>query len=139
LRIIRTDMRRLSICTLALGAMSLLIAGQPTRLPVSSSEKPLRLLFVVREASKCGYIDTTGRLAIQMAFDDCADFSEGYAPVEISGKWGFIDESGKLNIQPTFDECRWSFSKGLAAVRLAKYWGYINTKNGVLSIVEATS
>jgi WG containing repeat len=92
------------------------------------AEKISDALFVVNKNDHCGYINSSGRLAIQMVFEDCRDFSEGLAPVQINKRWGFINQGGKLEIQPQFDECRWSFSEGLAAVRLGKNWGYIDPK-----------
>jgi len=93
-----------------------------------SEKAPSSSLFVAGEGMSCSYINASGQRAFLATFDDCLDFSDGYAPVQINKKWGFINGGGQLEVRPRFDECRWSFSEGLAAVRSGKYWGYIDVK-----------
>ena len=52
-------------------------------------------LFPVIQNDKCGYIDKTGKIAINPQFDDAWDFSEGLAPVKTGDKYGYIDKTGK--------------------------------------------
>jgi hypothetical protein len=96
-------------------------------------------------AYKYGYIDRTGKFAIEPRFDRVGDFHNGRAEVCIDDKWGFIDRTGKVVIPLEYGGLR-SFSEGLAAVQLTPekvkemgfppvfggresvpgWWGYIN-------------
>ena len=67
-------------------------------------------------AKKYGFIDKSGKVVIELQFDDAGYFSEGLARVEKDGKWGFIDKSGKVVIEPQFDDAE-DFSEGLAKVQ----------------------
>ena len=79
-----------------------------------------------------GYIDKTGKIAIQPLFNDAYEFSDGLAIVKIGTKYGAIDKTGKTVIQPQFDRA-YRFSQGLAAVQISNKWGYID-KTGNLVI-----
>ena len=52
----------------------------------------------VKKDGKYGFIDTTGRLAIQYEYDDIytSGFSEGLCRVKKNDKWGVIDKTGKM-------------------------------------------
>ncbi|MGI7994039.1 WG repeat-containing protein, partial [Campylobacter coli] len=52
---------------------------------------------------KYGFIDRSGKFAIEPKFDSGEYFSEGLAGVKLNGRWGFIDRSGKFVIKPKFD------------------------------------
>jgi hypothetical protein len=65
-----------------------------------------------------GFIDRTGKYAIEPRFDNALDFHEGWAAVRVGKKWGYIDYAGKLVIPAEFDDSM-EFSEGLAAVRVA--------------------
>src|SRR5438876_6749370 len=69
---------------------------------------------------------------IKPQFDDARGFSDGLAPVKISGKWGYIDKTGGVVITPQFNDAE-DFSEGLAAVEVGSNVGYIN-KTGTLVI-----
>lgn len=80
-----------------------------------------------------GFIDRSGKLAIEPKFLSASDFHEGLAAVQMSvkegeestsEKWGFIDKSGKIAIEAQFDQVH-AFSEGLAAARQGK-WGFID-------------
>jgi hypothetical protein len=47
---------------------------------------------------RVGFIDRTGRFAIQPAFESAHDFEEGLAAVRIEGRWGFTDTTGRIVI-----------------------------------------
>ena len=76
-------------------------------------------LLPVRDANwKYGFVDTTGKLAIPLKFDDAGEFSEGLAKVQDrSGEflWGYTDKTGKLVI-PYRYVFAYPFCEGLAAV-----------------------
>src|SRR5262245_23484700 len=73
------------------------------------ASQPVSPLFVVNKGQKCGFIESSGKTVIPLSFDQCRDFSEDLAPVEINKKWGFVTRAGLLAIPPLFDEARFSF------------------------------
>lgn len=102
---------------------------------------PTSVLLPIEVDGKWGYVDKTGKIAIQPNFMGAGYFSEGLAPVcvNVIGKgeeneslWGFIDKTGKVVIEPKFIDAS-SFHEVLAAVAITdkdgknnKLWGYIN-------------
>ena len=74
-----------------------------------------------------GYIDRSGRVAIQPRFSLTDEFSEGMAYVEQDGKYGFVNSSGNMAIEPQFYLAE-SFHNGLARVDngTRDSWGYID-------------
>ena len=74
-----------------------------------------------------GFIDKTGKLAIEPRFDDAQDFSQGLAAVALGKKWGYVDESGQVVIEPQFNGAK-AFSEGLAGVRKGERWSFIDKK-----------
>ena len=76
----------------------------------------------LRDDGKWGYIDNTGKYAINPQFGRAASFgSNGLAAVNLGykynpdgpntqGKWGFIDKNGKYAVNPQFDGCQLCFS-----------------------------
>ncbi|UCC44990.1 MAG: WG repeat-containing protein, partial [Candidatus Zixiibacteriota bacterium] len=75
---------------------------------------------------KMGFIDDSGEVAIEPAYDFAQDFSEGLAAVSVDGLIGFIDPSGQMVIEPRFDFAE-SFSEGLAAARDEELIGFIDS------------
>jgi hypothetical protein len=69
-------------------------------------------------SGRCGFEDPAGATVIEPHFENCGDFSEGLAAVQIDGQWGYIDERGKLAIPSQFAAAD-EFSEGLAFVELA--------------------
>ncbi len=75
-----------------------------------------------------GYADKTGKLVIPPQFQSAYAFSEGLAPVLVSGrrdlnmiqggKWGYINRAGQFVISPQFDGAS-SFAEGRAVVHKA--------------------
>ncbi len=68
---------------------------------------------------KFGFIDTSGKVAIQPTFEAARSFSQGVAPAKdcASHKWGYIDKSGKFVIEPRFNDA-FPFFDERAAVSL---------------------
>ena len=64
-------------------------------------------------------------------FDDCHDFSDGFAAVKLSGKYNFINTRGELLCNEWLDYCG-DFSNGFAAVKLSGKWNFINTRGELL-------
>jgi len=76
-------------------------------------------LVAARTRAGWGYLDRSGRGAIQPRFAEAGDFSGGLAPARLPGEpCGYIDRSGAFAIAPRFRACR-PFSDGLARVDLA--------------------
>ena len=74
---------------------------------------------------KYSFVDTSGRIISDLRFDSAGSFSEGLAPVQISGLWGYIDTSGSLVIPARFEKAE-SFSDGLGLVISNGMVGYID-------------
>jgi hypothetical protein len=94
-------------------------------------------LAAVREDGKWGYVDHSGRFAIEPKFDavgvldypgdDPMDFAEGCAAVRSGGRVGFIDLTGKFVIKPQFTSA-WNFNGDVAAAQdwFSGKWGFID-------------
>ena len=97
-------------------------------LPFAGKEVP-RLFPVCSpcsgESVRWGYIDSSGKLAINFQFEEAHDFSEGLASVKTGGKWGYVGEDGKFIVNPQFDGAGF-FSEGLTWVRISGKEGYID-------------
>jgi hypothetical protein len=53
--------------------------------------------------SRWGYIDKTGKIAVQPQFDYAGKFSgSGLAPVKMGEVWGFVDRTGAIKINPQY-------------------------------------
>jgi len=65
---------------------------------------------------KWGYIDTNGKLVIKNKYDDCRDFSEGLAAVNLDGLWTYIDRTGKVLMPPRYRTAQ-RYSEGIGVVR----------------------
>jgi hypothetical protein len=85
------------------------------------------LLAGAENLAPWGYIDTTGRIAIEARFRQAGLFSRGVALVqESSGLYGYIRRDGTWAVPPRFFEEAGPFSEGLALVRLNGFYGYVN-------------
>ncbi len=83
--------------------------------------------YIIRRASKYGFIDEEGNEVIKPTFERVSEFNEGFAwaVIEKSGKWvsGFINENGSWVIDPIFSGYGWPmsktslFSEGLAPIQ----------------------
>lgn len=52
--------------------------------------------FKSKEPRKFGYIDTTGKIVIDLMFEAAVKFENGKAKVQLNGKWETIDKTGKV-------------------------------------------
>ncbi len=76
---------------------------------------------------KWGFIDTTGKWAIDPQFDGVMNFADGLAPVVVGGRTGYIDRKGTFVVNPQYDY-GWEFYEGYAFVGSGGKWGFIDTK-----------
>src|SRR6218665_3272027 len=95
------------------------------------------LLAPVKIDGKWGYIDKSGKIAINPQFDFAWEFQEGLAVIQLDWKCGYIDKTGKIVINPQFD-FTWGFQEGLAGIKFGDKngfdkWGYID-KTGEIVI-----
>jgi hypothetical protein len=78
---------------------------------------------------KWGFLDKTGKIAINPQFSSAGSFSEGKCPVSFDNeRWGYIDKEGHVLINPQFDFAE-QFNDGLAIVRSGRNCGVVD-KNG---------
>ena len=83
---------------------------------------------------KWGYINNSGKVLVEAAFDEARDVSEDMAAVRINAAWGYIEAStASLAISPEYASAG-DFSNGLAPVqRQGEPFGYID-KTGSFSV-----
>ena len=81
-------------------------------------------LSLVREDGKFGYIDKTGKYAIQPSFEEAKTFSNGLAAAVQDKKWGYIKPSGEWAIEPKYEKVKY-FDSGYAMVAENGEWKYI--------------
>lgn len=84
---------------------------------------------------KWGFIDRTGKLAVEAKYDDVKDFYNGLAIVGIkdrkSFRYGFIDTTGRIVIKPVYLDAGY-FAYGLAPVKIGKKYGFIDKSGQVV-------
>jgi hypothetical protein len=85
------------------------------------------LYRIVDVEGKFGFVDRSGRMAIDPKFEDAGAFSEDLARVRVGGKYGYIDTKGAVVINPQFDAAG-GFVDGLAPVALNDRWGYVDRR-----------
>ena len=88
-------------------------------------------LYPIKINNDWGYIDTTGKIAIEPAYKWAGFFIDGLAFVSSGKQFGFIDETGKLVIKEQFANVS-NFSEGYASFLEDEDWGVINTKGEVV-------
>ena len=87
---------------------------------------------LIEAKGKWGYVTPTGKLAIEMVYEQARSFHEGMAAVKLNGLWGYINKKGEIVIKPQFSKA-FDFSNGLASVNNGLKYGFIN-KQGKLII-----
>jgi hypothetical protein len=80
------------------------------------------------EAGLVGFVDGTGKVAIQPIFQSAGDFHGGLAWAKsTSGKLGYINQQGDWAIDPKFDAGKnYDPVSGLARIKSGDKWGYVN-------------
>ena len=78
-----------------------------------------------------GYIDTTGKWAIDPQFEWADQFADGLAAVRVAGRMGYIDRRGKFVVNPQYDLAH-EFSDGYGTVMNSGRFGIIDAKGRVV-------
>ena len=65
-------------------------------------------------------------------FDECDNFSEGYAVIILNNKFNWIDTEGNLLFPNRWFDCCGDFNNGYAPVELNNKWTLIDTKGNLL-------
>ncbi len=107
--------------TLLLGSLALAVYAQQTGRAKADDQQ----LYPFWEKGNWGYIDKTGKVAIEPRQKLAWLFRDGRAAFRVAGKWGFLDTAGRIAIKPQFDEFL-SFAEGFAAVRVGKQWAFVD-------------
>lgn len=82
-------------------------------------------LAPVKLGKRWGYIDSSGKFAINPQFDAVGVFSDGFAVIVLNGKVGYVDKSGKIAITPQYEDAS-KFSDGLAPIKSSGKWGFVD-------------
>ncbi len=81
---------------------------------------------------KWGYLSTDGEVALSGKWDDCNDFSEGLAAVNVQGKWGYIRTDGSYLYEPQY-RAAWSMQDGMARVlQMDGNYAIVDAAGGVI-------
>ena len=91
------------------------------------SDNRAAVLDINEGVGRWGYVDGTGRLAIECRYADARRFADGLAAVQVpEGAWGYIDTVGRLVIAPQFVLAE-PFEDGMAWVQAAgELWGRVD-------------
>ena len=92
---------------------------------------------VLFASGNCYFINDSGKLAINQAYEAAENFSEGLAVVALNKKLGIIDLEGNWIRKPDFDTSSLYFKSGmLLAISKGKYF-YINRFGQTLSLPDS--
>jgi hypothetical protein len=79
-----------------------------------------------------GYIDTTGKLVIDLEYDYTGSCINGMGSVEKNGKYGFINAATREQVIPCKYEQTFHFKDGYARVKDSVNWKIIDKKGDVV-------
>lgn len=74
-------------------------------------------LAAFEKNGKWGFVNTSGNVVIEPAYDEAKSFRHGYAAVRQGDMWGFINKSGEMIVEPAFEDALYFLSDGSAFVR----------------------
>ncbi len=90
----------------------------------SNNEKTIRLFPFLQGG--VGFVDTTGKLAIQPQFEDAGDFLSDVTWFKKGGKIGLVSKNGEIVLPPKYDTCA-GYSDGFYKVKLNSKLGYVDS------------
>jgi hypothetical protein len=73
-----------------------------TEKPGEQKEPQAHGLYAVKENSRFGYMDGTGKVVVPPSFDYAWDFKDGMGRFKHNGKYGFLNERGEIAIKNEF-------------------------------------
>ncbi|MDH0093240.1 WG repeat-containing protein [Achromobacter mucicolens] len=79
-----------------------------------------------------GYLDKSGAMAIDPAFESAKPFQNGLAPVSLGRGWGYIDTRGRWVIEPRFAQATGFNANGTAIVRDGEHDVLIDRKGKIV-------
>jgi hypothetical protein len=82
-------------------AAAIMLIGSCSTKETPSDTQKISRLFPIKENSKWGYMDETGKTVIAPAYDYAWDFSEGLGRIKLKGKFGFVNMKGDVVVQPS--------------------------------------
>lgn len=91
----------------------LIVQIQCTFGQIATDKNPFLFSFV--DGAKCGFVDSSGKIAIEPIFYSADDFSEGLSAARVNGTYGYINQTGKFVIPAQFDYAT-AFHNGFAIV-----------------------
>jgi hypothetical protein len=89
-------------------------------------------IFPFSTATKWGFLDVSGKVAVPAQFQSISPFSDGVARVHVDNHIAFVDGTGRVVLRTNAVQAQ-DFSEGLAAVEVKGKWGFID-KVGNLAI-----
>lgn len=106
---------------------------------VDLNEFSEKLASFKTEAGLIGFVDGTGKVAIQAKFQAAGDFHGELAWAKsTSGKIGYIDPKGEWVIEPKFDAGKdYDLLSGLMRVKNGDKWGYTNKSGDVVYMYDS--
>lgn len=85
----------------ALLLLSVLLWQCSTKETTTTVGNEVLQLYPIKENSKWGYMNTTGKIVVPATFDYAWDFSDGLGRFKNKGKYGFVNAEGKIVIHPS--------------------------------------
>lgn len=103
-----------------------------TLFAIPSLAQETESFYVISVNGKKGFMNESGKMVINLKFDDAKNFSEGFAIVRVDETWGFIDRTGNLTTFPKSVRHVRDFSEGLAIVVEEKSYGFADTSGKIV-------
>jgi hypothetical protein len=105
--------------------------------PFNFSEGRCRVVYDYKDngfsftGGKWGFIDKTGKIAVQPQYDSVFNYQNGYAAVKRNGKLGFVNKEGKVVIPIVYDNVG-AFRNGMVVVYNKGKYGVIDSLNKII-------
>ncbi len=84
-----------------------------------------KLLVPIRKNGKWGFMNQSGRIAVEPRFDSTTGGNEGIYSFRLNGKYGFLASDGKIRCEPVFDAVD-SFNEGLCGAVRGNQKGFLD-------------
>ena len=88
---------------------------------------------LIKSKGRWGYLNTQGKIAIPLVYDEGSVFDDGYATVRKGSRWYIIDINGNENPLDTIPiHTATRFHDGISVIRVGEYFGYMDTSGKVI-------